>query len=275
MSDHLASVNAELRFQPVRLRVRALVDGEVVADSREALLVWEPGRIVPMYAVPAMDLLHGAQPSAEQPAILSPDGPSRMLGPAAPGHSCPGELLDVNTASGVLPGAGFRPHDPELAGAVILTWSAFDSWLVEDEPRVGHPHDPFKRISVHRCNRTVEVALDGTVLASSMRTLLLTETQLPHRYYFPRQDVRLDLLVPSSHRTTCAYKGHASYWTLPGVAEDVCWAYDEPLDDAVRVGGYLCFWAERTDLILDGEMQPRPVTPFSPPEEIAARGLDD
>jgi uncharacterized protein (DUF427 family) len=275
MSDHLFSVNAELRYQPVRLRVRALLGDDVVADSRAALLVWEPGRIVPMYAVPQHDLVHGAEPSAGQPRIVSGDAPVGVLGPEVPGHSCAGELLDITTATGALPGAGFRPDDPALEGAVILQWSAFDSWLVEDEPRVGHPHDPFKRISIHECSRQVEVVLEGTTLASSRRSLLLAETHLPPRYYVPRDDVRMELLVPSSHRTTCAYKGHASYWSVPGVADDVCWSYERPLDEAARVRDHVCFWSERTDLLLDGELQRRPVTPFSPPEKIAAEGLQD
>lgn len=276
MTQHLAAANDDLRFQPTRPRVRALSGGDVVADSTRALLVWEPRRIVPMYAVPEEDLRFGVRPAAEQrdPPVLDRLPP--VLGPASfERHTCRGEALDVLTSGAVLPGAGFRPQDPDLAGAVVLDFAAFESWLVEDEPRVGHPHDPFKRISVHACSRRVEVSLEGTLLASSDRTQLLLETHLPPRYYFPPEDVRLDLLEPSEHRTTCAYKGHASYFSLPGVAENICWHYDEPLDDALRVKGYLCFWAERTDHALDGEPQPRPVSPFSSPEEIAARGLDE
>lgn len=249
MSGHLASTLGELRYEPTALRIRALVGGEAVVDTTNALLIWEPGRIVPHYAVPEGDLRFGVTASES----------------AGPRHSAAGEVVDVLTPDAPLVAAGFRLSDPDVDGAILLTFAAFDQWLVEDEPRVGHPHDPFKRISIHATSRQVEVAYEGTVLASSNRTLLLMETHLPPRYYFPAEDVRLDLLTPSSHRTICAYKGHASYLSLAGQAEDIVWFYEEPLDEVSRIRGYYCFWSERSDLYLDGELQPRAVSVFSQP----------
>jgi hypothetical protein len=55
---------------------------------------------------------------------------------------------------------------------------------------------------------------------------------------------------------------------------DIAWRYRKPLHDALRVKGHLCFWSERTDLLLDGEPVPRPVTPWSPPEVQAAADPD-
>jgi uncharacterized protein (DUF427 family) len=40
--------------------VRARVNGDTVADSRRAMLVWEPGRPVPAYAVPREDVAPAA-----------------------------------------------------------------------------------------------------------------------------------------------------------------------------------------------------------------------
>jgi hypothetical protein len=45
------------------------------------------------------------------------------------------------------------------------------------------------------------------LVAESRRAHALFETALPPRYYFPAEDVRTDLLVPSSKKTRCAYKG--------------------------------------------------------------------
>ena len=47
---------AELRFAATPKRIRALLDGQTVLDTRDALLVYEPRRIVPWYAVPPADL---------------------------------------------------------------------------------------------------------------------------------------------------------------------------------------------------------------------------
>jgi uncharacterized protein (DUF427 family) len=274
MRHHLGAAMPELRWEPTPTRVRAMVGEEVVVDSDAALLVWEPRRLVPVYAVPMADLAHGATPSSPQPdppdlATLPP-----LMGPVGFTHTCPGTALDLATGSGTLLGAGFQPDDPDLQGAVILDFNAFDSWLAEDEPRVAHPHDPFKRISVHASSRRIEVSLDGTVLASTDRALMLAETHLPVRWYLPPDDVRTELLVPSDKTSSCAYKGHASYFSLATGQAAIAWTYRAPLDDALRVKDHLCFWSERTDLVVDGVAQDRPITPWSTPEEQRGAAAD-
>ena len=87
----------------------------------------------------------------------------------------------------------------------------------------------------------------------------------------------LSRLTPSDTHSTCAYKGHASYLsTTDGLAagRDIAWTYPEPLDDALRVRDRIAFWNERTDIRVDGELQPRPVTPWSTPAEQAATDVE-
>ena len=55
MRDLLTGGLGELRHEPTGKRIRAVLDGGTVADTTRALLVWEPRRIVPSYAVPAGD----------------------------------------------------------------------------------------------------------------------------------------------------------------------------------------------------------------------------
>jgi uncharacterized protein (DUF427 family) len=189
-----------------------------VIDTRKAVLVWLPERVVPAYAFPADD---------------------------------------VRLTEGVHPCA-----DPDLAGHVQVDWSAVDRWLEEDEEVVGHPRDPFHRIDVRQSTRHVVVSLDDDVVAESRRPTLLFETGLPVRYYLPREDVRLELFTPSDKRTTCAYKGHASY-----VGTDahpaIAWTYPEPLPDAEQIRGLIAFFNERADIRVDGELQERPQTQWS------------
>jgi uncharacterized protein (DUF427 family) len=175
-------------------------------------------------------------------------------------------VLTLRTSAGDLPGAAFAPDDPDLAGHVVLDWDAFPQWYEEDEPVVAHPHDPFDRIDCLRSSRHVVVAAEGVVLAESRRATLLFETPLPTRFYLPREDVRLDLLEPSDRRTSCAYKGHASYWSArvgDRTVPDIAWTYDDPLHDALLVRGMVAFFTERLDLELDGAAVERPVTPWS------------
>jgi len=56
MMDLLTGQLDTLRYQPTAKRVRACVGGEPVVDTFEALLVWEPRRVVPTYAVPVAAL---------------------------------------------------------------------------------------------------------------------------------------------------------------------------------------------------------------------------
>ena len=44
---------------------------------------------------------------------------------------------------------------------------------------------------------------------------------------------------------------------------DVAWTYTDPLSDARDVAGFVAFFDERVDVILDGVPQERPVTPWS------------
>jgi uncharacterized protein (DUF427 family) len=278
MKRHLGSAVSQLRFEPVPTRLRAHLGDEPVLDTQRGVLVWEPRRLVPVYAVPVADVRGDVVPADPQPdppdlASLPP-----MLGPTDFWiHTTPGRVADVVAGPHRLTGAGFLPDDPDLAGLVVLDFDAFAGWLNEDEVLVAHAHDPFKRIDVLSSSRRIEVRLDGTVLASTVRALALIETHLPVRYYIPPQDVRMDLLGPSPTRTACAYKGRASYLsTVDGsdAGRDIAWVYPDPLDDALRVRDRLCFWAERTDLLVDGEEVRRPVTPWSRREEQARADPD-
>ena len=172
-----------------------------------------------------------------------------------PGYAFPAE--DVKLTEGL-----HECSDADLAGYVQVDWQAADRWLEEEEEVVGHPRDPFHRIDVRLSSRHVAVAVEGEVLAESRRVLLLFETFLPVRKYFPREDVRMDLLEPSDKRTTCAYKGHASYLGKAN-APDIAWTYPEPLPDAEQIRDLIAFFDERTDVTVDGEAQERPRTQWS------------
>ena len=56
MRDLLTGGFGQLRHEPTAKRIRAVLDGSTVVDTTGALLVWEPRRIVPSYAVPGDDV---------------------------------------------------------------------------------------------------------------------------------------------------------------------------------------------------------------------------
>jgi uncharacterized protein (DUF427 family) len=145
-----------------------------------------------------------------------------------------------------------------------------DEWFAEDDQLFGHARDPYSRIDVHKSTRHVRVSLQGVVLAETRRAKILFETALPPRYYIPPGDVRTELLVASPTRTRCAYKGSASHWSVrvgDRLVDDLVWTYPEPQHDAEPVRDLLCFYDERVDLELDGELQSRPRTQWSRDDE--------
>jgi uncharacterized protein (DUF427 family) len=258
MRDLLTRARSELRHEPIEKRVRANLGAETIVDSTRAVLVWEPRRVVPSFAVPVEDVrgeLSTAPATNGQAAgVLHPGIPFSV-------HTTAGEPVSI----GDRVGAGFRFADEDLAGYVELDFAAFDDWYEEDERVVSHPRDPYHRVDVRRSARPVRIEVDGDVVAESSRARLLFETHLPLRFYLPREDVRVEL-HPSARRTYCPYKGEASNWSVDvgGRRRDrLAWSYEQPLPDAVAIAGLVAFWDERVDVFLDCERRERPGSAIS------------
>ena len=265
MSAQFTAGSDLLRVEPVDKRVRVRLGEATICDTTAAVLVWEPRRIVPQYAVPVADLTADLVPGPD----TLPDQGKPVLSPMDTFgvHTSPGTPLTVRAGGTERPGAAFRAADPDLDGLVVLDFTAFDGWTEEDEALVSHPQDPFHALGIRRGARHVRITLDGQVLADSHRPTLVFETGLPVRHYLPADDVDGSVLVPSDTVTACAYKGFAAYRTavLPGHTEpDVCWNYPDPLPEATRLADLVCFFAERVDSEIDGVAIPRPVSLWSP-----------
>jgi uncharacterized protein (DUF427 family) len=258
MQDLLARARSQLRHEPTERRVRAMLGAETIVDSTRAILLWEPRRVVPSYAVPIEDIRAELSPApaanGDVAGVLHPGIPFGV-------HTAAGEPVSIEDRVG----AGFRLADEDLAGYVALDFAAFDGWHEEDEPIAGHPRDPFHRVDVRRSARSVRIEIDGDVVADTTSARLLFETSLPLRFYVPRDDVRVEL-QPSSRRTYCPYKGHASSWSVDAGGrrrENVGWSYEQPLPDAVAIAGLVAFWDERVDVFLDGDRRQRPGSAIS------------
>jgi uncharacterized protein (DUF427 family) len=255
--DVEAPTGSVLFWDPVPQRIRAIFGGETVVDSRDAKLLHETGHL-PVYYFPESDV---------RTALLEPSERTTHCP-----HKGDARYRSIRVGRRVAPDAVWAYPQPIesasfLAGHVALQWDAVDEWFAEEEQLFGHARDPYKRIDVYRTTRHVRVLVDGDVVADSRRAKILFETSLPPRYYLPAEDVRTELLVPSEKKTRCAYKGSASYWHVRAGGElhrDLVWTYAEPQHDAELVRDLLCFFDERVDLELDGEVGERPATQWSP-----------
>ncbi|SDR21547.1 DUF427 domain-containing protein [Thermostaphylospora chromogena] len=223
-----------LFFQDFPRRVRTVFGGEVVADTREGKLLHETGSIPQLY-IPEKDLR------------------TELLVPSEHTTVCPykGEAVyrSVRAGDRTAENAAWSYTGPEwMRGYTALAWEAMDAWYDEAEEIHGHLRDPYHRVDVRASNRRVRVRLDGRIVADTARPMVLSETGLPNRMYIPPEDVRMELLEPSSTRTVCPYKGEAVYWSLRAGderLEDVAWSYPQPLENALKAAGYLCFAHDR------------------------------
>jgi len=206
-----------MRTEDGTKRVRAVLDGAVVADTLTPRLVWE----VPYY-----------------PTYWIPEADVRV---------------DVIPAGLLRRGADGDGTGP--AGYVRLEWEGMDHWFEEDEEVFVHPRDPHTRVDILASSRHVVVRVGGEVVAESRQPRLLFETGLPTRYYLPLTDVRLDRLRPSTTVTHCPYKGTALYWSVEvdgKVHPDVVWTYRTPLPESQKIAGLVAFWNERVEIEVDG-----------------------
>jgi uncharacterized protein (DUF427 family) len=250
-------------FEDSPRRMRARFNDETVVDSRHAKLLHEHGHL-PIYYFPEDEVR------------------TDLLEPTDHSTRCPfkgvASYWSVRVGERVSENAVWSYPDPiedapPLAGYLAFYWDKMDEWLEEDEPAIVHARDPYHRVDILDTSRHVKVSIAGEVVAETDRARVIFETGLPSRWYFPPEDVRTELLVPSDKRTGCAYKGFASYRTVKvngHAEEDVVWTYPEPRRDAERITGYLAFFNERVDLEVDGELQERPVTQWSPRERAHA-----
>lgn len=105
---------------------------------------------------------------------------------------------------------------------------------------------PAARITLHPHSSRVRVVIDGTVLADTTRAIELRERGYPPRQYIPRDDVRMDLLIPSESVTLCPFKGDASYYSF-GEHKDVAWSYQQPIGGMEKLAGKLAFYDEEVE----------------------------
>jgi uncharacterized protein (DUF427 family) len=121
--------------------------------------------------------------------------------------------------------------------------------VIEDRES-GFKTNPEYKILFEPSPRRVRVAFNGETIADSTNAHLLFETRHLPVYYFPRPDVRMDLLVPTEHHTYCPYKGTASYWTIKvddRAAENAVWGYPDPYDEVAAIGDFVAFYWDRVD----------------------------
>jgi uncharacterized protein (DUF427 family) len=237
-------------------RVRVMLGGETIADSRRTLLLQESG-LMPVYYFPPED----ARPDVLEPSARHTHCPKK--GEAS--------YYSIRVGDRVEEAAAWYYPDPLVRAAPIrdmiaFYWNRMDHWFEEDEEVFVHPRDPYHRVDVIPTSRRIRISLDGELLAETDQAMALFESNLPTRWYVPHEDVTAKL-EPTDTVTRCPYKGTAAYYAVRrqngDTVKDLIWHYDEPLPAVERIAGRLCFFNERVDVEVDGELESRPETTWT------------
>ncbi|HET6445358.1 MAG TPA: DUF427 domain-containing protein [candidate division Zixibacteria bacterium] len=238
-------------IEPSARWVRVQFNGEFIGNSKETLLRRESGGRLAYY-FPRADV----NVEHLNPRRLGSDGR---------------QYFDVQVGDRIVEDGAWTYMDPpcnlaNLRGFYGFQWNKMDHWFEEEEEIFAHPRDPYHRVDILRSTRHFRVELDGIILAETKNPTILFETSLPPRFYIPMVDVQMGVLEKTSSETTCPYKGVASYWSLSvagTIYRNMVWAYQEPFPESKKIKGLLCFFNEKVDLFVDGELQERPETPWS------------
>lgn len=108
---------------------------------------------------------------------------------------------------------------------------------------------PDYRVDILPRRNRVTASVGTQVLADSQRSLLVDEQDHGLVFYFPADDVRLDLFLPDDRTTVCPFKGLATYRRFPREEGDVLiWSYEEPFPEVARLAGYVAFFQDAVDL---------------------------
>lgn len=81
---------------------------------------------------------------------------------------------------------------------------------------------------------------NGVVLAESDDTVVVEGN-----HYFPADSLNREYFMTSSHRSTCPWKGQASYYSIrvgDAVNADAAWYYPSPKPAAQEIQGRVAFW---------------------------------
>ena len=103
------------------------------------------------------------------------------------------------------------------------------------------------KISATQTDWRVNVEFNGVIIADSSKAILFQEGSMAPVYYFPRDDVRMDLMCRSRHKTHCPFKGDASYWSLTvgeKSLQNVVWSYENPIEEVVSIKSFIAFYMD-------------------------------
>lgn len=229
-----------LYVEPLRRRVRVRFGGSWIADSEDALVLFEPGRY-PVAYFPEIDV----SPGTLQPTDHSTRHPELGLTSwyivRAGDHSA---------SRGAWQHIDLPAHARELHARVAFAWPAMEAFYEEDERILGHVADSYHRIDIRQTSRHLVVQHADRIIADTTRPIVLYESGFAPRWYVLRADIDESALTAVGHETFCPYKGLCSYYDI-GEARLAAWSYRDAYTEVGRISGLVSFEPEVVAVQID------------------------
>jgi uncharacterized protein (DUF427 family) len=247
-----------LFVEPLRRRMRVRLGDLWIADSRDVMLLHEPGRY-PVAYFPERDIAEEILVRSDHTTQHADLGPVTWFSVRTPGH-------DAQRAAWQF--RNLPAYASVLAGCVAFAWRAMDAFYEEDERILGHAADFYHRIDVRATSRHLVVRDGERVIADTSHPLALFESGFAPRWYVPREDLDESALRRVDGETFCPYKGLATYYDI-GVRPRAAWSYTKAWTEAERVSNLVSFEPDKIDVFLDGEQ-----LHLEPGQTVIAHGVD-
>ena len=90
--------------------------------------------------------------------------------------------------------------------------------------------------------RWVRTVLGGVTIADSKQVMILRQAKRLPVYYFPKEDVRMDLMEVSQHSAKTSAQGEMSFWNIKvdeTITENAAWAFLDPPDEWKKIEDYI------------------------------------
>ena len=95
--------------------------------------------------------------------------------------------------------------------------------------------------------RKLSLKYNGKIIVESEQALILKEvgkSVYDPVFYFPKEDVKVELEKEADRESFCPIKGDATYWNLkenPTKNDYFAWSYEKSLPQTKKIEGYIAF----------------------------------